>query len=202
MIAQCRSSLMLFVVFVIAAIPIVGPYVVVLESAVLAAAPESQSATGADDESRETKRIDLGEGLELVETTFYREGKLAARVKTYKRAGTLIMAQYSVSLGATDTINYYRHGKAILSEFVDKDEHLMIVSDENGTPIEVYERHKDGTTAPVSSKKLRQLQKEHKFMEAIFAPIANAAQHGDEAKALKHVDDAIERASNRSRPGE
>src|SRR5690606_25601215 len=108
---------------------------------VLAAAPEAQSATGADDESRETKRIDLGEGLELVETTFYRDGKLAARVKTYRRAGTLIMAQYSVSLGASDVIHYYRHGKEILSEFVDKDEHLMIVSDENGTPIEVYERH-------------------------------------------------------------
>jgi len=192
---NCGFRLMLFIVFGTAAILSTGPKVFVFRNVVLAQTPETESASADSDQSSQTKKTDLGGGLELVETRTYRNGKLAACVRKYTRNGTLAMMHEFVPIAGTDITTYYRHGKAIVSEVIDKHGHMITVNDDTGTPVDMYERNHAGKTVPVSSNKLDQMKKVYKFVWESFAPIADAAQQGDEAKALQLVDDLIERAT-------
>jgi hypothetical protein len=152
-----------------------------------------RSATEANRRPPETKRIDLGDGLELTERREFQDGKVAALLKTYRRNGRIVMTHDAIPDAKHEFRTYYRDGKQILSEEYDGNGNIfrLYVTADDGSPSELFERQIDGTTAPVSSKTLEKAKQAFSFIKRTFTPIAEAAKEGDKKAFRKHLDAAI-----------
>jgi len=156
---------------------------------------KSATATGKEDKSRDSKRIDLGDGLVLEEYREFKKGKVVTLIKTYERNGETIMQHTSMPGTANDMRSYFRDGKEVLSEQVDDKSRVvsLVVSRDDGSWYELFERQDDGAIAPISTAKLQQARKQFVFMRKNFTPFAEAAKKGDKKEADERLESMIEK---------
>lgn len=156
---------------------------------------KSATAAGKVDKSRESKRIDLGDGLVLEEYREFRKGKVVTLIKTYERNGETIMQHTSMPGIAKDMRSYFRDGKEVLSEQVDDKGRVVsiVVSRDDGSWYELFERQDDGAIAPISTAKLQQARKQFEFMRKNFTPFAEAVKKGNKKEADERLDSMIEK---------
>lgn len=153
------------------------------------------AAAGIEDKPPESKQIDLGDGLVLKEYREFKQGKVVTLIKTYERNGETIMQHTSMPGTANDMRSYYRDGKEVLSEQVDDKGRVvsLVVSRDDGSWYELFERQDDGAIAPISTAKLQQARKQFEFMTKNFTPFADAVQKGDKKEADERLDSMIEK---------
>jgi len=91
-----------------------------------------------------------------------------------------------------------------VSEVFDEDgrAEMLILLGPGGTPIEIFERKKDGTILPVGCDRLVEMKKGAKLISETFGPIVEAARTGtDEQRMRGLVEDAVQKtkeATNQS----
>jgi hypothetical protein len=160
--------------------------------------PQKSMAVQRDKEAT-TKRVDLGDGVELIETSESRNGEVVSRYTKVTRKGeTLLTCSWVTQLGK-GIRTYYHDGKEVVSEVLDKDGgvEMLILVGTGRTPIEVFERKKDGTILPVGSDRLDEMKKGAKLISETFGPIVEAARKGtDEQRMRGLVEDAVEKAKD------
>ena len=153
-----------------------------------------QSRIAGEDRAPVTKRVDLGDGLELVETIEFRGDRPATTLKTFKRMGHVVMTHtISPSVGANFR-TYYRNGKEILTEQIDQKGRIvtLYVTDDKSAPIEIFQRQEDGTTMPIGSMELAKAKGMFGLVNKYFEPVAEAVSRGDEKQAMERVKDAMD----------
>ena len=103
-----------------------------------------------EDETRKSIRTDLEGGLESIETIELEDGQVVSTIKTFKRHGTVVMSYCSHPRWGKGMRLYYQNGKATMYEEFDTDGRIgmLMLLDADGSPAEVFERRKDGTTLP------------------------------------------------------
>ncbi len=141
-------------------------------------------------------RVDLGGGLELEELTEFKDGKVTLIGKTFKRHGVVIMDHISLPELGDEVRTYYSNGQPILGEGIGDDGRVetSLVMKADGTPIEAFERNKDGDMVPISSDRLHTWIRMYHLVEDTITSIAEAGQQGDEERASQLIDEAIEKA--------
>ncbi len=145
-----------------------------------------------------TRRVDLGDGLELVETVECENGEvLYRRGKVTREGETLLVYTLIPSLGM-GTRDYYHDGKEVASEVLDKDGRVkgVILMDTDGMMIEAFERQKDGIILPLGCEGLEEMKKAGRLIDETFGPIVEAAKKGtaDEQEIRGLVEDAVKKA--------
>ena len=147
-----------------------------------------------EDETRKIIRTDLGGGLESITVIHFENGQVFATLKKFKRHGTVVMSYASHPTLGKGMRSYYQNGKAVMYEEFDDDGRIgmLMLLDADGSPAEVFERRKDGTTLPVGTERLKEFKEGVNFIEDVFGPIANAVKKGNEEEAQRLIREAIE----------
>ena len=144
-----------------------------------------------------TRRVDLGDGLELVETVECENDELLCRRGKVTRQGETLLEYSSIPSLGIDLRQYYHNGKEVVSEALDEDGRLetLILTDTDGMMIEAFERQKDGTILPLGSKRLEEMKRAGKLIDETFGPIVEAAKKGnaDEQEIRGLVEDAVKK---------
>jgi hypothetical protein len=157
----------------------------------------------ASEDRTKINRVDLGNGLELTETVESNNGETLSQFVKVTRNGETLVTWSSVKNLGQGMRTYYHNGKEVMSEVFGKDGaiEMIILVGPDRTPIEVFERKKDGTTLPVSSEQLEKLKDQVKLIDETFGPIAEAVRkRSDQQKMQKLVEDAVEKAQKASGP--
>jgi hypothetical protein len=155
---------------------------------------KSATAAGKEDKPPESKRIDLGDGLVLKEYREFKKGKVVVLIKTYERNGETIMRQTSMP-GENDMWTLFRDGKEVVSQQIDDKGRVvnLVVSRDDGSWHEIFERQIDGAVAPIGTARLQQVRKHTDFMRKNFTPFADAVKKGDKKEADVRLDSMIEK---------
>jgi hypothetical protein len=151
---------------------------------------------GRDEKPATAKHLVLGDGVELWDTAESRGGEVVSRHTKVTRNGETLLTCSSVAKLRKAIRTYYHDGKEILSEVLDEDGNVetLILVGKDQTPLEVYERKKDGTTLPVGSERLKEMQKGEHLIRETFRPIARAVRDGTDERQIRDlVEDAVKK---------
>jgi hypothetical protein len=157
-----------------------------------------------EDEGRKIIRSDLGGGLESIAVIHFENGQVFATLKEFKRHGTVVMSYASHPTLGTGMRSYYQNGKVVMNEEFDNEGRIgmLILLDADGSPTEIFERLKDGTTLPISSERLEDIKKGGKLAKEMFGPIADAVLREDQKEAKRLISEAIEELKQDDAPPE
>lgn len=147
-----------------------------------------------DDEEHKTIRTDLGGGLESILVIHFENGREFATLNKFKRHGTDVMSYSYYPTMGIGTRKYYQNGKVTMYEEFDSEGRIgiLFILNADGSPAEVFERQEDGTTLPISTKRLEEMKQGGKFAKELFDPIADAVENENEKEAKRLISKAIE----------
>jgi len=158
--------------------------------------------------SRNTKQVDLGNGIVLKESVLKSDnGEVTLRMTYLYRNGKIVMViiwgkKAESESGQYLAKTYWHNDGPILHDGDDDGDgffELLLLSDESG-PLQVFDQTKDGRLIPVGKARLKKMQDICRFMSETFKPIAEGAQQGVPKQEIrKRIEDAIEKTEKKAK---
>jgi len=158
--------------------------------------------------SRNTKQVDLGNGIVLKESVLKSDnGEVTLRMTYLYRNGKIVMITTWGETAKNETGHYlaktyWQNDQPMLSDGDDDGDgffELLMLSDESG-PLQVFDQTRDGRLIPVGKARLKEMQDDYRFMGETFKPIVDGAQKGLPKQELrKRIETAIEKAEKRAK---